>query len=99
MFRRQTAAIFKLSAEALSQREGTVADTLEQAELRFKLAQKALEDFTQENIIVTLHGSEFVCDCNALELSRRLAALRAECDRAGREWAEALTRIPVEAQR
>jgi uncharacterized protein involved in exopolysaccharide biosynthesis len=74
-------------------------ETLAQAELRFKRAQEALEIFTQENIIVTLDGSQFVSGSNADELSRRLAALRDEYDRAGAAWAQALEKAPAEVRR
>ncbi len=61
---------------------------LEQAEARFKRAQEALETFVQEHVTVTLAGAEFLS--NETGLACRLAALRAELDRCGREWYEAL---------
>jgi hypothetical protein len=54
------------------------------------MAQEALEHFMQEHIRITLDGAEFISDCNAEDLSRRLASLREEYDRTGYEWAEAL---------
>jgi hypothetical protein len=68
---------------------------LQEAEDRFLRAQKALEDFTQENIRLTLAGSEFVNESNALELSRRLAAIRSEYDAAGEAWAALLEKQMV----
>ena len=72
-----------------------MANTLEQAEARFHAAQEALETFTQENIDITLTGSKFVDESNALDLSKRLAALRAELDRSGAEWYQALEATKV----
>lgn len=53
-------------------------DALQEAKERFELAQEALERFTQENIRITLAGSEFVPNSNVDDLSRRLTALRSE---------------------
>ncbi len=41
-----------------------MASALQEAKERFELAQEALERFTQENIRITLAGSEFISTGN-----------------------------------
>lgn len=67
---------------------------LEQAEARFKAAQKALEDFLQEHTQFTIDGQEFISERNRFALSRQLDALRMEHAESGAAWAAALP-VPV----
>jgi len=67
-----------------------MGSTLEQAEERFRLAQKALEDFVQAHCQIGFAGLDFLNTRDSERLAREYARLKEELDIAGRAWAEAL---------